>query len=1769
MSNTKNKFRRKLLAMALSVMMLIAMVPTAALTSALGFGNPALDYLSAQDFTAAYVAEDDSVVVSWTAIAGALDSLSLTVADKKVALEIDADSYTFAADAYAGKTVDIALTAALGEEQRTVNASVAVPATLTGVKPMTMNVENHLSLSDIQAKLPSEALVSVEGETNLYRVSVVWSADSVNYNRDSAEKQTIRINGQVTLPDTIRNRNELSLNTYIDVTVGAAVNVSLTTDLTAQVLNKEAGAPLSLAVKAQGTVVSYQWYHNGSAIKGANAPALKIDKLMVEDAGSYYCVVTGKNGSAVTSQTVTVNVSKKDTSVSLSVNPVEGQTRPSGIKLQATGLPADAEGTLTFKAGDEVVGTATLPNTTVTFYASGVANEYSFSVEYSGNAYRYNGSTSEAVNYSFGKGSIYASTVDKMDGVAGSYAQVTPPTATLWPTPEFPVDVQYVYSVSDESVASVDQNGRLTYKKAGDFELYIAISAGDDYNDITLTVRVNVTKAANKDLAFSKISDTVTFRSGFSYAVPFTNGTYGDGALTVAATLNGKESEYISATIDGQHVIITYDVDTSDADLPEGLAGAIEVVLTKEDDGAYDAITSAPFTLNIVKGQQLPIYFSSAMLPLVYSADKDGKPLTVGGQQAMGDLAENPNFVNSKIVYSTEDDCIRLDAATGEFVALKPGNATITATKPGNSLLESVSCTYKVRITQGQVVGLTFEDQEISSPYGKPFTSPAPVGGQANAGGAVTYTIYKNDPAIQEYFSINKNTGEIAFNGHFWLADNPQNGVGYEVTIAATKADCDLYQSVTVYYDLLLTRDAVSEGDYTLDGAAPDKDGSILSNFGNLNKDKKGITILPAGGYTEIWTEGKQWSDSLLLTTEGAYEITFCLRNAETGKYSQPITKAVVLDKRGPKAEISMEKNYFLDKDDSIHSMWSGFTSALSFDLFKESSKKVTVETLDILSDISEIYYYVQTDGFVSLDKAEVTMEDIQAIVKDFDWNKCDNFEIPAVHEGKVEFDIDLPEGTNAKVVVYVKVVDAANNVSYFRTDGVVFDTLAPTYQDPALPDSIINITLPKVEDQAGLYNSDVPFDVTVTDPATDGIASGIQKVVVTVSGLGSYEGEEYLKVITATAKYSGIREFHSADAGLKDFAKHFTVDNTFIIPKEFNSNHLTITVEVWDYAGNYCSNMDNPTRVAVDSRRPEIEVSYEDSGLYFSNTKYLGNGQHRTAVITVTELNFDPAKVDFSRILLDGKKLNVKPQFVCIASDIHGDGIKWQAYIDFEADGDYTFNISCTDKAQNKNAGWLGDDVSLNKYWTIDNTKPTIHVTMSNSNVSNNKYFAAQRVATITITERNFSKDYYFDWSEITYYLDGVKMTAPQARLLKSNDDTYERVYTIAFSADGDYTFGVSYTDLADNVSDDYTCYAVSHKAFTVDKSAPTISISGVEDQTAYNDYVAPIVTYADLNGDMSTLSVSLTGVKNGAVAYTRVDTPITYGKKLVYDNFNRTKAVDDIYTLSVSLTDMAGNTSSKKVSFSVNRFGSTYDLSAVKDILGQYLREGQDIVFTETNVDPLNHETLLIKVIKNGTPTALVEGVDYALEQTGGEGKWSVYKYTISKDLFATDGNYSVVAYSEDAAGNVNENDDETKKAEINFAIDNTAPVIIPSDFESDTPYGVDTKKVSLEIKDNLRLDAVKILLNGEEVEYTVEGDSYLFDISKSNNKQNVKVVAVDAAGNSLPVEVKNVLVNANFFVRWYNNTTLFIGSLVGVALLILVLTALALFGKKRVKR
>lgn len=862
--------------------------------------------------------------------------------------------------------------------------------------------------------------------------------------------------------------------------------------------------------------------------------------------------------------------------------------------------------------------------------------------------------------------------------------------------------------------------------------------------------------------------------------------------------------------------------------------------------------------------------------------------------------------------------------------------------------------------------------------------------------------------------------------------------------------------------------------------------------------------------------------------TSKEYEVnTADAERAEDGSYT---LKVIVTDNAGNVSD-RYSKTIFKDVDKPYI---TGFDFAP--DKYIEGSEtKSTVE-------VTDYGFYFKADTKVTIsskdDAPTAGVKSITYYTVDIDSGKSEERTELVNKDNCIEFTIKA----NFKGQIYAKATDNVLNVAsdFVNPDSAIVESPEKHEKEEHIVFSKIS-TEYKTQDETELYAKDVPVTLTVTDTY-----SGIRNIEWEV--VAPYDTEN-----NQSGKVSVNNDKTFAEGGDTDWKQTKTESNLVTEMKKTitvnnNSNDIVVLVKMTDRAGN---TSEKQIKFSIDKTNPVIEVKY-DNNVADETYKDIFKA-NRTATIKITERNFNGKDVIYRITNTDGV-IPALSAWEEHKNTENPDGTYYTAAIAYTADGDYTFDISYSDLADN-----AAEKFAQHKF-TIDKTIPTVVVSYDNNTALNGNYYKEDRTATITIVEHNF------DSSRInvvgTATNNGADLSFPATSTWTSNGDTHTA--TINYSSDSKYTFDIEFLDMAGNPIADYAT-----EEFFVDKTAPTLEISGVADKSANNGAVAPVVTYSDTNFNKDAVNIELSGISNGKVNYAGSAEDIANGQKFTYADFEKVQNVDDIYTLTANLTDMAGNETTKTIVFSANRFGSVYTFdSFLKSIEGKYTNTEQDVVFTETNVDTLDHESIKLKLIKNGTPSDLKEGNDYTITASGGNGQWSQYKYVVNKAMFADDGNYRLTIYSMDAAGNVNENIDESKKAEISFGIDKTKPVIVPIDFESGKQYPVEVKNVKAEVKDNLVLESVKIYLNGKEVEYKADGEAYTFDIPEADEKQNVEFIAVDAGGNEYKLQVDDFLVSTNIFVRWYNNTPLFVGSIIGVVVLAVAITAFILFGKKKKK-
>ena len=625
------------------------------------------------------------------------------------------------------------------------------------------------------------------------------------------------------------------------------------------------------------------------------------------------------------------------------------------------------------------------------------------------------------------------------------------------------------------------------------------------------------------------------------------------------------------------------------------------------------------------------------------------------------------------------------------------------------------------------------------------------------------------------------------------------------------------------------------------------------------------------------------------------------------------------------------------------------------------------------------------------------------------------------------------------------------------------------------------------------------------------------------------------------------------------------------------NSNNIKIATSMTDRAGNKTDNVKDS--LSIDKTKPVIDVKYDNN----EHTTYGGNDYYkadRTATVTVTERNFDETLVE-AAIMRNGGRYTTIGGWTHNNNAADPDKSTHVAKIVYNTDGDFTFDIAVKDKAMNS-----ADKFTQQKF-TVDKTAPVIDVSFDNNSAKNGNYYKADRTATIKITEHNFNSG--SQYVNIPVTAEGA--TAPSVVGWSGSGDDYNA--TVSFNKDGKYSFTVDYTDLAGNK-------AVQKKvdSFYIDKTAPEVEITGVADHQAYNGTVAPVVTYRDDNftddHDFKFTRIDINS-KSDDTSKFDYDTDGNGVTEFIYKyrDFAEVLENDGIYNFTVELSDKAGNSTSKSVTFSVNRFGSTFKASdeSEKLIKNGYTNAEQDIVVEEINVSPLTkHSVTLAK--SGGNSTELVENTDYKFTSSNNGNEWCKSVYTVNKKNFSDEAAYTVTIMSVDKAKNTNNNrmadsslsTEQKNKREcaISFVVDKTSPLVSITGIKDNELYKEASKKVKIVCEDD-NLDKSKLVVTldnkklAEGEDYTIVDDKdgsiagmltaeIVLKAETGGIKENLKVTIGDLAGNTGEKSVDNFILSANIFQRFFANPVLVICTFAGLAL---VIAAVIFFVAKKRKK
>ena len=1006
-------------------------------------------------------------------------------------------------------------------------------------------------------------------------------------------------------------------------------------------------------------------------------------------------------------------------------------------------------------------------------------------------------------------------------------------------------------------------------------------------------------------------------------------------------------------------------------------------------------------------------------------------------------------------------------------------------------------------------------------------------------------------PVNKEQFNSCQTTVKVKVTDN--AGNTTENAVTLDIdntrpTIDVTYATEKNPRAVDNYYTAVTATVTITERDHHFDPAAATA-GILVKGTDVSGKDlnvKAGTDYIISGWEKK---EGAAPDDckhvaTIKFLTDANYTLNISYTDRATNEAQPDYENAFTKDATQPEGTLRIEK---LTDETWINKI----IDTLTFALFSRESVEVAHTASDEISPLIFVDYF-------RTDRDTVYSETELAALAESSWQ--------SVGSGKFAAG-SLSVGPDARVVVYLRVIDAAGNIRYVSTDGFILDATDPT-NDTVAPKVTIS------QPVNGIYNTDVPIRVQVSDPIVNGSYSGLKEIRYEVKNMGA-------------VTQSGTLYTYSGTAGKQsDLLQHWENEAAVTVDKEKNnSNNVEIIIYAVDNAGNESH---DSVEIKIDVTAPTISVSYDnnngDTAFADSETDAYFNAP-RTATIVVTERNFDPKAVILT-VTKDGAPQTYDLTWTTNPAGGNGDGTTHTARIVFDADGDYTFAISCTDLAGNQNKDVTYNGLAPERF-TIDMTKPTIQVKYDNNDQKNETYFNAPRTATVTIEEHNFEKTRVE--VRLTAKYEGENITLPKVSDWTSSGDTHTA--TIAYQADGDYTFDIVYKDKAgnENMPVVFASGTQAGSEFTVDTTPPAVTISGIDPKSANTDETISLtVTATDTNFDVFEPVLTKYYLKDGKPVHEPVDiaqyiSAIDNGMQLSIPDLDE----DGVYVLTCTVVDKAGNAfteftgnDGKTVQvkdltadeglliFSVNRLGSTFyaDENTIA-LFDQYYVETvlNDVVIYEINPDVLTEHSVSMN------SEELAENRDYTVTEEKDE-NWNRYTYKISKDLFTAEGFYDLVIVSKDAAGNTANTNrknvrsfqaDEPYRAE--FVVDKTPPVVSVSGLEDNGRYQTEEQTVTLlPVDDGGMLGSLlieiwdengKLLetkdLSGEDLQNMLrDNDGKIeFKLAENSDQYYVYVTCTDVAGNETKMEFKEVTVSTSALRIFWANKPLRWGSIGGV--------------------
>lgn len=702
---------------------------------------------------------------------------------------------------------------------------------------------------------------------------------------------------------------------------------------------------------------------------------------------------------------------------------------------------------------------------------------------------------------------------------------------------------------------------------------------------------------------------------------------------------------------------------------------------------------------------------------------------------------------------------------------------------------------------------------------------------------------------------------------------------------------------------------------------------SVVANISisesNFDADKVDILIngqkLSESGYkleNDEWVKNGNtakitWTNSIKFSEDGVYNISV-IASDELGQVSDEKTSSFVIDETKPIISV----DYFSDSPAVNEKFYTTKIRA-----------KVSVDEVNFRADDIIFELKAQDVTLNNISDYETVLKELNDTLHNGEWISDGNN-----HYIEIEFNAD------ANYSFTLNYTDLAGNDAEekYNSPDFTIDQTPPTNLNAKYSEEknffeeiIDNITF------ITYYYKD---NVTITFSADD-----------MTSGIDSIDWEYQ-------------RQVGSSDSSVADVSKHFKKEDiTFsedgktgevtveLSAEESKQYRGTISFTVTDMAGKTATypveNKDERITV-VDNISPTRSVEYQTNNFVksiyaesFKNATYdmksdannyrLYYKDDATLKFTVKEANFFSEDIN---LYDNGKSIDFSENW-------QQNGDEYTNTLTLRDEGEHIIKMTYTDRSTNEMKSYESNVI------IIDRTKPVIDVQYSPedkiSDANKNVYCNKQQTATIKITERNFRAD---DVAVTVSAKDAggnnIKVTDYAAYLSsrdswKKNGDTYTA--TIKYSVNANYTFDISYSDLASHSAGNY-----KQDKFTVDEYAPATSkmkisyskelnfwesvLNGITfGYYAYQKDITVTLTAVDDISGVESMTWTYTrengasttkNLKSDGGTINRENMTITSDKKTATAKFTLTADQSKQYRGKISFTaiDRSGNTSNVK---------------------------------------------------------------------------------------------------------------------------------------------------------------------------------------------------------------------------------------------------------------